>query len=1646
MYVVKQLLRNIQQNKLDLEVIIQNVSFTALLDSGADVNCISEKDLFSLPYQQKIKDLYCGKIGIITADDKKVRVKRKVGLTVNIGKKNIYLEFLVLPGSGGLILGIPALQKLKTTMKFREGGITVRINKAKLSLNSRNKVMNILLSNKEKLVLYKNQAKKISFLVESEQPIESLNNQHILVQSHSGASSIIIPCICTIEGGECKILVKNTSNKKVVFNKLEGLGVGRLFNEKLYDVVKVNETNFENWLFSEGCSEKIHNKLSDHNTAFYKNIQSVKKVQTDSTLWLDQDPLTQLQELPLQIPDCRPLPSVEDIIDKELDKTLDEPHKEKIRKILIKNGNAIAKFFYDAGQLKDYKGEIIKVDIPLRKPVPKNVKTYRLGEKQQKTIEEIFDHLIFNGYAKECDHENAYGSPVFIVERESAGQSRPARLICDLRAANESCMALSTPGESVSDCVAHIAQKASFLTQLDLSNAYFSISLSEKAMNTGFSNLLSPKRAIKLTRAPTGSSWIPATFRSLIVDQLNTNNEGQYDPPQNNFSTFYRTWYDDIIIYSTNLSDHYDILEEIMNRLSRMDVRIRLKKCTFVKNLEHNTVKILGYLVGNQKLYPDPAKVKAILNMESPKNFKQTQVLTGHLNWIRNLLPLQASHLMARFSHLTSSKVDFVWDNECEEAFKGIKNILTSDKVFLYACKPNNIKILYCDASSRIYAGNLYELDLYRNKTDKIGTKDLPADFELLNEGADQHNNKAIQLIYKHFLTFELEKSIAVHVPPEKQGLKESFFNGCTILYNFMNRGREVATSKFLEDYILLNMDMKISNILPLFEMDKNKYLQFLSHINLEGWTDEIFLAHFEIMLHIVACVLEINIGLVFVYENRKMSRPFVFMNSHMSTVPYLFAIGAETFYPLINVKEINTSGHNFPSALDIYLTEHSEPDLIFSYFQRVLKEKKLAPRARICGYFSQVIERNCTSKAIFELEARAIFLSLQHFQLEIQDAPLCLVLTDSRICWYLFSRSVQQINAKSSRISLKLQISYPKIRLITINSKANLADMLTRLGLPREEIVHKGLFVIGFQQHIMKTIGNRYLSWTEVQDLCDKYPEAIIFSEKRMDSKLIDEAYLEQVQDSPIAAPEVYDIKRVSLGTHQDFFAKHLNRGVIIHHQRIEYKNLISNLEKETGDPRLPFNITEGILQFQGKIVLPTKLYIIAAFREHSITIHGNPKIILDTLSNLYHLVKRASLGHILTLISKGCLSCLTVNSNHTRLPLQGYFPINLSAPGRTLMCDLIEGTGTDLSESILVCVDVYSRYTSTYILVKKNTSELILCLSNYFGIFGPPLYFVADNAPLFQSLQLKQFLEKFNVKRVESAPYKPEARSLVEGINKILQISILKLNVTRAKREWKVLLSMATFLLNRKLQHHERVSPHMLCWKTLDDGLSEYRKDIKIFKERNADKDREKELQQQAESFEKFRKNIEKAITNRRLRNRDAANEKRKEHNFEVGDYVFTTYRSVFLGQRRKFNQKFYGVPYKVTFSTPGQIYLQNVITKEEIRRKPNDLKKIPIIDPSVWGGVPQEILSKLKIVQPQDLATGVLGEIFADGDFVITREKEKQLREQASLPPTSFALNEAVDQLFLNAGEIEDEFVGEIEEEDDSDLLKKRVTFGP
>ena len=95
-------------------------------------------------------------------------------------------------------------------------------------------------------------------------------------------------------------------------------------------------------------------------------------------------------------------------------------------------------------------------------------------------------------------------------------------------------------------------------------------------------------------------------------------------------------------------------------------MKLNPAKCAFAIT----SGKLLGFMVSQQGIEANPDKVKAIIEVKSPKIVKEVQSLIGKVAALNRLISKATEKCMPFFKVL---KKAFQWTDKCEETFAKLK-------------------------------------------------------------------------------------------------------------------------------------------------------------------------------------------------------------------------------------------------------------------------------------------------------------------------------------------------------------------------------------------------------------------------------------------------------------------------------------------------------------------------------------------------------------------------------------------------------------------------------------------------------------------------------------------------------------------------------------------------------------------------------------------------------------------------------------------------------------------------------------------------------------------------------------------------------------------------------------------------------------
>lgn len=217
-----------------------------------------------------------------------------------------------------------------------------------------------------------------------------------------------------------------------------------------------------------------------------------------------------------------------------------------------------------------------------------------------------------------------------------------------------------------------------FFCVIDLKGAFKQLELSINSQKYVVIN--THKGLYVCTRMFDGLKVAPAIFQS-IMDQILVALEKV------------RSFIDDIIIGGKTIEECKSRLLEVLARLDKYNVRINLSKCKFFQT----KVEYLGHVLEGNNIYPNPEKVRAIIEAPIPKNVQQLQSYLGLLNYYCRFVPNLSSEIHELYK-LLRNDADFVWAEKCQRSFEKSKQLLTSNQV-LELYDPDKEIVVSADAS-----------------------------------------------------------------------------------------------------------------------------------------------------------------------------------------------------------------------------------------------------------------------------------------------------------------------------------------------------------------------------------------------------------------------------------------------------------------------------------------------------------------------------------------------------------------------------------------------------------------------------------------------------------------------------------------------------------------------------------------------------------------------------------------------------------------------------------------------------------------------------------------------------------------------------------------------------------------------------------
>ena len=307
--------------------------------------------------------------------------------------------------------------------------------------------------------------------------------------------------------------------------------------------------------------------------------------------------------------DIQKLPDfLQDLYDRSSKNLTSEEHKKKLKELLSTNKDAFASNKSDLGSCSVLKHRIDTAGAAPMQPLRRTPLGFE--QEEEKYLREMIDTDVIKPSI------SAWASNVVLVRK----CDQTVRWCLDYRSLNDLTLKDAYPIPRIDMCIDCLAT-ASIFSSLDLQSGYWQLEMDERDRHkTAF---ITKYGLFEHTKMPFGLCNAPSTFQRCM--------EFIFRGMQWQTILIYL---DDIIIFSADLDEHFEHLDEVLKRLKNAGLKLKPSTCDLIKD----EILYLGYLVGKTGVKPNPRIIETVKNWKTPNTGKEVQQFLGLCNYYRQFI------------------------------------------------------------------------------------------------------------------------------------------------------------------------------------------------------------------------------------------------------------------------------------------------------------------------------------------------------------------------------------------------------------------------------------------------------------------------------------------------------------------------------------------------------------------------------------------------------------------------------------------------------------------------------------------------------------------------------------------------------------------------------------------------------------------------------------------------------------------------------------------------------------------------------------------------------------------------------------------------------------------------------------------------
>ena len=315
--------------------------------------------------------------------------------------------------------------------------------------------------------------------------------------------------------------------------------------------------------------------------------------------------------------------------------------------------------------------EVVTHEINLTDETPIKVPHRRIPPHMYEEVRNHLQDMLQAGHIRPS--QSPWAAPIVLVRKKD----NSLRFCVDYRALNQKTIRDAFPLPRIEETMDALCG-AKYFSSLDLRAGYWQVGMKEEHKErTAFT--VGPLGFYEFESMPFGLTNSPATFQKLMHRCLGDLHKDCL------------VYLDDIIIFSSDIEDHFQKLEKVFQRLKDYNLKLKPSKCMFLKE----SVKYLGHIVSSEGIHTDPDKLVAVKSWPIPNNVKKVQQFLGFVGFYRRFIkdfakiayPL--TQLLKGIDNVSRKKnkksIPFHWGEEELKSFESLKQAMVNSPVLAYA-------------------------------------------------------------------------------------------------------------------------------------------------------------------------------------------------------------------------------------------------------------------------------------------------------------------------------------------------------------------------------------------------------------------------------------------------------------------------------------------------------------------------------------------------------------------------------------------------------------------------------------------------------------------------------------------------------------------------------------------------------------------------------------------------------------------------------------------------------------------------------------------------------------------------------------------------------------------------------------------------